>query len=114
MVAEVLGVDRVGPDDNFFERGGDSIGSIQLVSRARAAGLMLTPKQVFQLKTVARLAAAATEVAEAVEAVQAADDGLGDVPLTPVVHDLRARGGTWPGSTSRCCCGCPRSWTSRG
>jgi nonribosomal peptide synthetase CepB len=40
LFAEVLGVERVGIDDNFFERGGDSIVSIQLVSRARRAGLV--------------------------------------------------------------------------
>ena len=40
LFAEVLGVERVGVDDNFFERGGDSIVSIQLVSRARRAGLV--------------------------------------------------------------------------
>ena len=38
------GVDRVGIDDNFFELGGDSIVSIQLVSRARRAGLSITPR----------------------------------------------------------------------
>ena len=44
-----------GIDDNFFELGGDSIVSIQLVSRARRAGLVLTPRAVFQHQTVAGL-----------------------------------------------------------
>ena len=53
----MLGLERVGIDDNFFELGGDSIVSIQLVSRARRAGLLLTPRAVFQHQTVAALAA---------------------------------------------------------
>src|SRR5207247_8891671 len=52
LFAEVLGVERVGIDDNFFALGGDSIVSIQLVSRARKAGLVITPRAVFQHQTV--------------------------------------------------------------
>ncbi|MFB9683728.1 non-ribosomal peptide synthetase [Amycolatopsis plumensis] len=83
--AEVLRVDRVGADDNFFELGGDSILSIQVVSRARRAGLNLMPGQVFDHPTVAALALAA---APAVPAAAVADAGpvTGEVPLTPVQH----------------------------
>ena len=56
LFAEVLGVERVGIDDNFFALGGDSIMSIQLVSRARKAGLLITPRAVFQHQSVAALA----------------------------------------------------------
>jgi aryl carrier-like protein len=56
LFAEVLGVEGVGIDDNFFALGGDSIVSIQLVSRARKAGLVITPRAVFQHQTVAGLA----------------------------------------------------------
>ena len=59
LFAETLGLAAVGIDDNFFELGGDSIMSIQLVSRARKAGLMITPRAVFQHQTVATLAAVA-------------------------------------------------------
>ena len=61
---EVLGLERVGIDDNFFALGGDSIMSIQLVSRARRAGLLITPRAVFQHQTVAALAAVAGVVEE--------------------------------------------------
>ncbi len=54
-----LGRNRVGSDDNFFELGGDSIVSLQVVSRARRAGLQLEPSQIFQYQTLAELAAAA-------------------------------------------------------
>src|SRR5207244_2778972 len=63
LFAQLLGLARVGIDDNFFALGGDSIMAIQLVSRARAAGLVLTPRAVFQHQTVAGLA----DVAGAVE-----------------------------------------------
>ncbi|MFJ3451672.1 non-ribosomal peptide synthase/polyketide synthase, partial [Pseudomonas sichuanensis] len=56
---DVLKVERVGLADNFFELGGDSIVSIQLVSRARQAGIRFTPKQLFQLQTVQALASVA-------------------------------------------------------
>ena len=73
LYAEVLGVERVGIDDNFFALGGDSIMSIQLVSRARQAGLEITPRAVFQHQTVEALAAVS----------KAATDGrtASDVPL---------------------------------
>ena len=38
IYAEVFGVERVGVDDSFFDLGGDSILSMQVVARARAAG----------------------------------------------------------------------------
>jgi aryl carrier-like protein len=57
--AEVLGLAEVGIHDNFIELGGDSILNIQVVARAKAAGLVLTPRQVFDHPTIAELAAVA-------------------------------------------------------
>ncbi|WP_448321315.1 AMP-binding protein, partial [Streptomyces sp. CO7] len=81
--AEVLGVDRVGVDDNFFELGGDSILGIQVVSRARAAGLDLHSQDVFRHQSVADLAAAAAGRAPAAPAPRTAHVD-GPAPLTPV------------------------------
>ncbi|TWP48426.1 amino acid adenylation domain-containing protein [Lentzea tibetensis] len=54
--ASVLGLPSVGVEDDFFALGGDSIGAIRLVSRARQAGLLLTTAQVFEHRTVRALA----------------------------------------------------------
>jgi amino acid adenylation domain-containing protein/non-ribosomal peptide synthase protein (TIGR01720 family) len=56
---DVLKLERVGLTDNFFELGGDSIISIQVVSRARAAGIRFSPKDLFQHQTVQALASVA-------------------------------------------------------
>ena len=53
MLAEVLGIPRVGIHDNFFELGGDSILSIQIVSRARRAGDEFTARDLFLHQTIA-------------------------------------------------------------
>ncbi|MFD3455113.1 non-ribosomal peptide synthase/polyketide synthase [Streptomyces sp. NPDC058691] len=94
IVAEVLGLpaEAVGTDDDFFALGGDSIVAMQFVSRARATGLRITPRQVFQLRDVASLAEAAVPLAGD-ELIRTHDDGTGLVPLTPIMHALRERGG---------------------
>nr|AAM47273.1 peptide synthetase ScpsB [Saccharothrix mutabilis subsp. capreolus] len=78
--AEVLGVERVGARDNFFGLGGDSILSMQVVSRARQAGLRLTSKDVFLRQTVADLALAVTAAEDAADAPAF----TGPAPLTPI------------------------------
>jgi len=83
--AEVLGVEQVGVEDNFFELGGDSILSIQVVSRARAAGLSLMPRDLFLHQSVASLAA---NVAEALPELAEQGPVVGAAPLTPIQHWL--------------------------
>ncbi|AIL61090.1 non-ribosomal peptide synthase/polyketide synthase [Pseudomonas alkylphenolica] len=78
---EVLGVEQVGVNDNFFELGGDSIVSIQVVSRARQAGIRFTPKDLFQHQTVQGLASVA-QTGEAAQIVQAAAEG--ELVLLPI------------------------------
>ncbi|PTR20184.1 amino acid adenylation domain-containing protein [Pseudomonas sp. GV085] len=90
---DVLKLERVGIDDNFFELGGDSIISIQVVSRARQAGIRITPRDLFQHQTVQSLAKVAVRSAGLV-----IDQGpvRGEVLLTPIQHwffehDIEAR-----------------------
>ncbi|WP_329184015.1 non-ribosomal peptide synthetase [Streptomyces sp. NBC_01428] len=92
LFAEVLGVPGVGPDDGFFELGGDSILSIQLVARARKAGVVITPRDVFTHRTVAALALVAAP-AETAPAAEGDDAGTGPVLPAPITHWLREQGG---------------------
>ncbi|MFV9647238.1 non-ribosomal peptide synthetase [Pseudomonas citrulli] len=77
----VLNVQQVGLDDNFFELGGDSILSIQVVSRARQAGIHFSPRDLFQHQTVQTLAGVATR-SEQVSAEQGVLTGASG--LTPI------------------------------
>ncbi|WP_092535120.1 non-ribosomal peptide synthetase [Amycolatopsis arida] len=102
VVAEVLRLDRVGPDEDFFALGGDSILSIAVATRARKAGLRISPRDVFDHRTPAALASvlAGSSVAggETTTAGPGPDgddsDRVGTVPLLPIVHQLREDGGS--------------------
>ncbi|MEB3511819.1 amino acid adenylation domain-containing protein [Nocardia sp. CDC186] len=76
VIGEVLAIERVGLDDDFFALGGDSIVSIQVVTRSRARGVSFTPRDVFEQRTVAALARAAVVAG-------APGDEAGELPLTP-------------------------------
>jgi amino acid adenylation domain-containing protein/non-ribosomal peptide synthase protein (TIGR01720 family) len=85
--AQVLRLPRVGVNENFFELGGDSILSVQIVARARQAGLLFTVRQIFEHQTVAALArhAVAAVAADSVGAAGARQEPVaGEVPLTPI------------------------------
>ena len=86
IYAQVLGLDRVGVDDSFFDLGGDSILSMQVVARARAAGLTCRPRDIFVEQTVARLARVA-QVAGGTAVV--VDEGVGPVVATPIMRWLQ-------------------------
>ncbi|CQD22139.1 linear gramicidin synthetase subunit D [Mycobacterium lentiflavum] len=84
IYAQVLGVERVGVDDSFFDLGGDSILSMQVVAQARAAGVLCRPRDIFVEQTVARLAQVASVAGE--RAI--ADDGIGPTVATPIMRWL--------------------------
>ncbi|MEV6598627.1 amino acid adenylation domain-containing protein [Actinoplanes sp. NPDC051346] len=76
---DVLRVDVVGRDDDFFTLGGDSLHLIRVVDRARKAGITITPAQFIANPTITGLATVATSVPTVVE--QPADEGA--IPPVP-------------------------------
>ncbi|NEU77736.1 non-ribosomal peptide synthetase [Nostoc sp. UIC 10630] len=86
--AELLNLEQVSIHDNFFELGGDSIISIQAIAKANQAGLRLTPKQIFEHQTVAKLALIA-DTSSKTESEQGLVIGV--VPLTPIQHSFFAQ-----------------------
>ncbi|MER5218625.1 amino acid adenylation domain-containing protein [Streptomyces sp. NPDC002838] len=95
VYADVLDAQQVGIDDEFFAVGGDSIRSIQVVARARNRGITLSTREIFEHRTVARLA----------ELVEGRDDGarvtldelpgggVGWAPLPPTAAHVLSLGG---------------------
>ncbi|SOD67982.1 non-ribosomal peptide synthase domain TIGR01720, partial [Streptomyces zhaozhouensis] len=95
LFAETLRLDAVGADDGFFHLGGDSIMSIQLIAKARALGLHLTVRDVFEHQTVAELAKITSDTPVVENADQAAHTmpRSGPVPPTPMALWLAELGG---------------------
>lgn len=91
IFADLLSLESVGVDESFFHLGGDSILGIQLVSRARKAGLLLTPRDLFQHPTPSALASIAGQAEPLSEIPAGADSG--DVIETPAMRWLLERGG---------------------
>ncbi|MEM8930319.1 MAG: type I polyketide synthase [Acidobacteriota bacterium] len=77
--AEVLGLEDIGVDDNYFDLGGDSVVAVTLVSRAAERGLRFSPDLLFTHPTVAELA---TQVAAPDDAETAVDDEADDSDFT--------------------------------
>jgi len=55
---EILNLEQIGVNHNFFELGGDSVNAIQVVSRAGKQGVEMTVQLLFRNQTIAELASA--------------------------------------------------------
>ncbi len=92
LFAKALGVGRVGIDDDFFTLGGDSIQSLQVVSWARARGLIVSAREAVEHRTVAGLAEIAVANGESDAGTVLAElegGGTGWMPLLPVARWIR-------------------------
>jgi non-ribosomal peptide synthase protein (TIGR01720 family) len=85
--AELLGLERIGIHDNFFDLGGNSLLVIRIIARAQQAGLAITTRQLFQHQTIA-------ELAQAVGSIHLqAEQGVivGPAPLSPAQRQFFER-----------------------
>ncbi|NMD93864.1 amino acid adenylation domain-containing protein [Rhodococcus sp. BL-253-APC-6A1W] len=92
LAVGLLDVERVGVDDSLFALGADSIVAMQFAARAKDAGLHITARQIFEHKTIAALARVATAVSATTVMAELPGGGAGQIPLTPIVHDMLRRG----------------------
>ncbi|MGC5328107.1 amino acid adenylation domain-containing protein [Brevibacillus sp. SYSU BS000544] len=81
---EVLGLKQVGIEQSFFDIGGDSIKSIQIVSRLRRHSVKLEVKDIMQYKTIAEIARHIKQT----ETVASQDVVEGPVVLTPIIRQF--------------------------
>ena len=93
--AEVLKLDRVSVHDNFFDLGGDSLLSAQIIAKAGKAGLRFGPKQLFQHQTIADLikvvsptTSAGAETTDALGIFDRLNNTVADYPRDSCIHQL--------------------------
>ncbi len=81
--SDVLNIETVGIDDNFFHLGGDSILSIQVISRVGQAGYRLSPNDLFDSPTIENLALRLRSREELRTVIEPANE-IEQAPLTPI------------------------------
>ncbi|AMO93232.1 D-alanine--poly(phosphoribitol) ligase, subunit 1 [Collimonas fungivorans] len=113
IYAQVLHVpeQQLSVNDSFFELGGDSIGSIRVVGLARKAGLVITPREVFEHRSVAGLARVARAVQEVGEVLEEEPQGM--LELTPIMRWQLGGGGDLRRFHQGCWCARQRGCFSR-
>ncbi|MBY0461909.1 MAG: amino acid adenylation domain-containing protein, partial [Alphaproteobacteria bacterium] len=84
--SQVLRIEKIGIDDNFFRIGGDSIISIQLVAKARKQGIYFSVRDVFNYPTIGSLSLIAKSQ-ESILTLKPDQSSIeGHIPLTPIQY----------------------------
>ncbi len=98
--ADLLGIDRVGIDDNFFDLGGNSLLSIQCVAQLEGHGLKLPIVKLYQHPTIRACAAYLIGDASGVSPTEMAKARVGARHGSPDKRDVAIIGmsGRFPGA----------------
>ena len=88
ILCEVLGLERIGVNDDFFALGGASTQALEVAVRANAAGLPLRPQSIFVYGTIAELAAEYGEVAAEAAAPQTAVESKPEEKRNTVIESI--------------------------
>lgn len=98
--ADLLGIDRVGIDDNFFDLGGNSLLSIQCVAQLEGHGLKLPIVKLYQHPTIRACAAFLEGDAAATSPAEMAKARVGARHVSPEKRDIAIIGmsGRFPGA----------------
>ncbi|MNZ22727.1 Plipastatin synthase subunit C [compost metagenome] len=87
IFSEVLGLERIGIDDNFFEMGGDSIKAIRIISKVREHGFDLDIRTLVQERDIRNISSKVEKVQfDHLEEYQQPVEGL--VQWTPIQHEF--------------------------
>jgi hypothetical protein len=80
-----LGAADAGPDDDFFDLGGDSLIALRISARAREQGILVTPAQIFTGGCLSAIIPHARRVSDASAEWPTTASAAGEpVPLTPI------------------------------
>jgi non-ribosomal peptide synthase protein (TIGR01720 family) len=97
--SDVLGIDAIKPDDDFFLLGGDSVMAAQVAGRARSAGLRFSPRALFQNPTLRSLTEAVgpgEETTAAPVLPTAREETGAELPMVPAQLELVADSAVLP------------------
>lgn len=86
IAREILKKPDLSATDNFFEVGGDSILSLQIIAKARSAGITISPKQIFEHQSMSALSEVVEYKKASVKAKERASLPTTAFPLTPIQH----------------------------
>ncbi len=90
IFGSVLGVKRVGLDDNFYNLGGDSIKAVRIVSKMRENGYKILVSDIMKYKTIGKCLSCITKTAGDVVYEQGEVTGVvGKTPILKYFESLR-------------------------
>lgn len=84
VMEEILGIENISMNDNYYQLGGDSIKAIQISSKLKNIGLTIKVKDILSYDSIEEIAAAIEENEEMVSISQ--EESHGEIERTPIIE----------------------------